>query len=182
MTFTQAGSQVLDYIFLKSITEKYHWKTYLEIVTYIGESINILTDCCEKLYSIIAPIGTPYSMAAWCRHYNISDYSERLAYSDKIIHYYTDSKLFDFTQIKDKVDLYFIDADYSYDGVYEDTKNVFSTKKDDAIVIWHDFRKIGFQYNEEVIRAVKDVLGEKFKNVYVTDHNLCGIYLLSECI
>lgn len=182
MTFTQGGSQILDYVFLKSIAERYHCMTYLEIGTYIGESINILTDCCERLYSVTAPIGAPYSMAAWCKHYNMPDYSERLAYSDKIIHYYTDSKLFDFTQIKDEVDLYFIDADHSYDGVYEDTKNVFSTKKEDAIVIWHDFRKAGFQYNVEVVRAVKDVLGEKFKNVYVTDHNMCGIYLPDACI
>lgn len=182
MTFTQGGAQILDYVFLKSIAERYHCRTYLEIGTYIGESINILTDCCEKLYSITAPVGGPYSMAGWCRYYNMPDYSERLAYSDKIIHYYMESKLFDFTQIGDEVDLYFIDADHSYDGVYGDTRKVFSAKRDDAIVIWYDFRNSGFQYNVEVVKAVKDVLGEKFKNVYVTDHNMCGIYLPSAYI
>ena len=34
----------------------------------------------------------------------------------------------------------------------------------------------------EVVSAVKDVLGKKFKNVYVTDHNMCGIYLPDACI
>lgn len=55
MTFMPGGSQILDYMFLKAVVEKYRCKNYLEIGTYIGESINILTDYCEKLYSITAP-------------------------------------------------------------------------------------------------------------------------------
>lgn len=177
LTFMPGGSGILDYAFLKTIAKKYNCKKYLEIGTYIGESINILTDYCDKLYSITAPLDAPYSMKYWCKQHNLPLYSERLTYSEKIKHFFTDSKLFDFSQISDEIDLFFIDGDHSYKGVYADTKNVFKIKKDNAIVVWHDFRKTRFTYNEDVVCAVKDALGDDFKNVYVTDRNLCGVYL-----
>lgn len=61
-----------------------------------------------------------------------------------------------------------------------DTKNIFTYKKRDAIVVWHDFKMGVNQYNPEVICAVKDALGSEFENVYVTDNNICGIYV-SKC-
>lgn len=178
LVFVPGGSQILDYVFLKALAEKYHCKKYLEIGTYIGESINILSDCCDKLYSITAPKeGSPFSADSWCRDLNLPNYSERLAYSDKISHYYTDSKIFDFSKIEENIDLYFIDGYHSYLGVYTDTKNIFQTRSKDSIIVWHDFRKGGFAYVNETITAVKDALGEQFKNVYVTNGNYCGVYL-----
>ena len=58
-------------------------------------------------------------------------------------------------------------------GVYSDTKNIFETRKKDSIVVWHDFRMQRNEYNTNVIRDVKDV----FKNVYITNNNMCGIYI-----
>ena len=29
----------------------------------------------------------------------------------------------------------------------------------------------------DVVKAVSDVLGNEFENVYVTDNNMCGIYI-----
>ena len=177
LTFMPGGSGVLDYAFLKVLVKKYNCKTYLEIGTYIGESINILTDCCDRLYSVTAPMQAVYSMDSWCEYLNLPNHSEKLAYSEKITHFYGDSKLFDFSQIDDEIDLYFIDGDHSYNGVYADTKNIFESKKENAIVVWHDFRGESLQYDNELIRGVKDALGDKFKNVYVTNGNCCGIYL-----
>lgn len=182
LTFTTGDSTVLDYAFLKVLAERYGCKSYLEIGTYIGESINILTDCCEKLYSVTAPINGQYSMSRFCQRWNVPDYSERLTYNKKITHFFTDSKLFDFSHIEDEIDLYFIDGDHSYSGVYADTKNIFNIRKDNSIVVWHDFREDGFAYNVEVISAVKDALGNRFENVYVTNCNLCGVYLPDDYI
>lgn len=177
LTFLAGGSGVLDYIFLKTIAKISKAKEYLEIGTYIGESINNLTDCCEKLYSVTADVGAKYSMRESCKYYRIPDFSERLTYNEKIIHYYGDSKQFDFSKHADTIDLYFIDGDHSYNGVYCDTKNIFENKKRDAIVIWHDFKEKNNQYNIEVVKAVRDVLEEKFEDVYVTNNNICGIYI-----
>lgn len=182
LTFVLGGSSILDYAFLKTIAKRFCCKNYLEIGTYIGESINLLTDCCEKLYSITAPLLGSYSADNYCQSLNIPNYSERLTYNDKIIHFFTDSKTFDYSRIEDEIDLYFIDGDHSYKGVYADTKNIFKTKSEGSIVVWHDFRTSDYQYNKEVIRAVYDVLGNQFKNVYVTNQNFCGVYLPDEYI
>lgn len=174
LTFIAGGSGVLDYLFLKQIAITSGCREYLEIGTYIGESINILTDCCEKLYSVSLPRDSEKNYFVQSKN---PDYMGRLSEHEKITHYNTDSKLFDFSKHADTVDLYFIDGDHSYQGVYHDTKNVFTHKKEDAIVVWHDF-KIGQNvYRAEVINAVYDALGKDFDNVYVTDNNICGIYI-----
>ncbi len=174
LTFIPGGSGVLDYMFLKQVALKSGCKEYLEVGTYIGESINILTDCCEKLYSVTLPKD---SLKDYFIKSKNPDYMDRLSNNEKIIHYYTDSKLFDYSQHADTVDLYFIDGDHSYLGVYYDTKNIFKVKKEDAIVVWHDFKLGQNEYRAEVIKAVQDVLGNDFDNVYVTDNNACGIYI-----
>lgn len=176
LTFIPGGSRILDFVFLKQIAILYECREYLEIGTYIGESINVLTECCERLYSVTALPGSPYSMKYWCREAELPDYSERLTYNERIVHYFTDSKQFDFSKHADTVDLYFIDGDHSYSGVYYDTKNIFDHKKEDAIVVWHDFKKDN-KYNVNVVTAVNDILGNEFENVYVTDNNMCGIYI-----
>lgn len=177
LTFLCGGSLVLDYLFLKQVAILCKCKSFLEIGTYIGESINNMAACCEELYSVTAPPDAPFSMRNWCQKYNLPDYSERLAYSEKIKHFYTDSKTFDFSSVGDKVDLYFIDGDHSYEGVPQDTQNVFANKKQSAIVVWHDFKCSRNEYNTPVIQGVSDAIGEEFSKVYVTDNNLCGIYL-----
>lgn len=177
LTFIIGGSGVLDYAFLKVLAIVFNCKKYLEIGTYIGESINILSDFCEKLYSITAPMNAEFSMRKWCQMKNMPDFTERLTYSDKIEHYFIDSKQFDFTKVQDDIDLYFIDGDHSYRGVFSDTKNIFNTRKKDSIVVWHDFKSGGNVYNSDVVGAVRDVLKEDFKNVYVTNNNLCGVYI-----
>ena len=178
LTFMPGGSGIFDYALLYSIARMYNCKKYLEIGTYIGESINILTDICDELHSITAKPGEPYSMRNWCKNRNIPDYSERLTYSPKIVHHYGDSKTFDYNRIPQDIDLYFIDGDHSFFGVYFDTLNIFKYRKPDSIVVWHDFKNADSQIINEVAWAVKTALSpEDWKNVFCFDMNMCGIYL-----
>lgn len=179
LTYISGGSGVMDYAFLRVLALKYHLENYLEIGTYIGESINIMTDVCKNCYSITAPKGAPYHMAGWCKRFNRVDYSGKLVYAPNITSFYDNSQLFDYTKIKERIDLYFIDGDHSYDGVKIDTQRVFEHKKEDAFVVWHDF-KAERDFNDSVVMAVYDALGEEFKNVYVTNNNMCGIYIPRE--
>lgn len=176
LTFIPGGSGVLDYAFLKAIITRLELKNYLEIGTYIGESINVVSEVCEKCYSITADKNAPYSMKNWCKQYNRPDFSERLTYANNITHFYENSQEFDYNKIKEHIDLYFNDGDHSYEGIKRDTEKVFASKKEDAIVVWHDFKEIR-EYNHTTIKAIYDVLGEEFQNVYAINNNICGIYI-----
>lgn len=149
---------------------------YLEIGTYIGESINVVSTVCKECHFITASDESPWANKAFCKALNIPDYGNRLVYADNIIpHYVMDSKTFDFSSIQ-AADLYFIDADHSYNGVYHDTKNVFTHKKEDSIVIWHDITNDSGHSGG--VLAVRDAIGrEKFENFYIVDNNACGIYI-----
>uniref|UniRef100_UPI001958D013 class I SAM-dependent methyltransferase n=1 Tax=Oscillibacter sp. CU971 TaxID=2780102 RepID=UPI001958D013 len=114
--------------------------------------------------------------------YGIVDYSGRLAKNPKITQYYANSKEFDYSQLPKDIDLFFIDGDHSYEGVYSDTKNIFSIKKDDAIVIWHDVKNASGYFNPDVLYAISEALGEQFRDFCVTDRNICGIYVPEKMI
>lgn len=138
-----------------------------------------MADLCDKCYSLTAEPGSEISMADWCKNADIPDYSDRLAYKNNIIHCYGNSQTFDYSKIKDPIDLYFIDGDHRFDGVYTDTVNVFRHRSENSIVIWHDFKKAvpGQGYND-IIPAVYEAIGaDEFQNVFCVDTNMCGIYL-----
>ncbi len=173
----------LDYAFTYAIARKYNCRKYLEIGSYIGESINVLTGICDELHSVTPAPGSENSMRNWCIYHNIPDYSDRLTYSPKIIHHHcADSKTFDFNTIPRDIDLYFIDGDHSFYGVYVDTKNVFAHRKKNSIVVWHDFKSVTYpELVADLAAAVKSAIGEEeFKNVFCVDTSICGIYLPPE--
>lgn len=170
------GSSQLDYAFLLAVAKHFGVKTYLEVGTYIGASIYNMSLICDMCYGISASPDSSYSMGLFCKTNNLPDYSDWLTHEKKIhMLYCKDSKDFDFGSIKENIDMYFIDADHSYTGVYVDTQNIFADKSENSIVVWHDFQQ-NRQYDDVVI-AVKDALGDEFNNVYITDNNYCGIYI-----
>ena len=176
MPYMNGASDVLDYAFLLAVSKYYQRNTYLEVGTYIGSSIYNMAELGISCYGITAEENSPYSMADFCKFYNIPDFSNWLVKDKRIKMFFCkDSKEFDYSSITEKIDMYFIDADHSYGGVYTDTKNIFTIRDVDSIVVWHDFQQKYSYY--DVVMAVKDVLGNNFKNVFITDSNDCGIYL-----
>lgn len=175
LPYIYGGSGVLDYAFLYALAIKFNISGYAEIGSYIGTSLNVLSGVCSKLFSITAPVDSKYSMRSFCEENNIPDYSERLSESKSIEHIYCNSQEHTYSDISPYVDMYFIDADHSYEGVYNDTLCVFRDRKPDSIVVWHDFQQNGLF--DEVIIAVKDALKEDFNKVFITDNNICAVYL-----
>lgn len=177
-TFNPGGSGVLDYAFIRAVLLKYDLSTYMEIGTYIGESIHSISDITDLSISLTVEPEHPASMRRWCMQRGIPDYSNRLVTDRNIHQYFADSKEFDFGKIKEKIDLYFIDGDHSYEGVVNDTKKVFAHKERDSFVIWHDFCTDEGIIQQDVVAAVNDSLSKKeFEQVFATDNNMCGIYV-----
>lgn len=172
--FVGGGSGLLDYAFLKKLAQLFKVKNYMEIGTYIGTSINIMSRVCEKCIGVTAPIGSEISMRQWCKQRDIPDYSSELVNVRNVFMHYGNSHEYDFSNIKD-IDLFFIDGDHSYNGVCCDTAQIFKYRNKDSIVVWHDFKRL--LGGDDVIMAVKDTIGSEFNNVYITDGNICGIYI-----
>lgn len=180
VSFIPFSSGVLDYAFIRAIALKYNVKKYLEIGTFIGESIKSVSDICEECYSITLAKEESNSCSKICEECDMPDFSNKLANDDNVKHFYIDAKEMDWSQISSDIDLYFIDGDHSYAGVYCDTKNVFAHRKKDSIVIWHDFKKRVPTFSDiglAVPQAIKDALLDDFKNVYCVNGNQCAIYL-----
>lgn len=175
------SSNILDYALLKSLMIKFRLKSYLEIGTYIGDSLHIISEVAEHCYSITVPPEHPMSMKFWCQNNYMHDFSNRLVNKENMIQYLEDSTKFDFGVIRENIDLYFIDADHSYDGVKNDTEKVFKHRGENSFVVWHDFKCPANQLRLSVISAVEDSLGrDEFKKVYMFDNNLCGLYVPSK--
>lgn len=166
----------MDYALIYTLAKKYHLKKYLEVGTYIGESINILVDICDKCYSLTAPLDAEYSMTRFCKKFNMPNYSDRLTHHPKIVQFHANSFTFDFDKIEKDIDLYFIDAEHTYNGVYNDTKKIFKHKKENSFVVWHDI-KSSMDRERGMTLAIRDVLGSDFENFYCCDNSSCGIYI-----
>lgn len=176
--FRSGGSGVLDYAFLYALMKYFSLNTYLEIGTYIGESINNVAAVADKCFSITAPPEAPYSMRNFCKTYGIVDFSNRLVNLPNVIQFLADSKEFDFSTIKDTIDIYFIDGDHSIEGIENDTRKIMECKSENAFIVWHDVKKEGHQINEITIEAIYNIIGnEGFKNFYICDTCKCGIYI-----
>ena len=174
LTFITGGSGILDYAFLKALAIKFNIESFLEIGSFIGESINNISKVVKKCYSLSLP--NEFSAHIFERR-NMNNFSSYFMNGqDNIIQYKCDSKNFDFNLIDEKVGLVFIDGDHSYSGVFSDTRNIFNiidTSK--AIVVWHDFKQ-GHEYRLPVINAVFDATPKELhKNIFLVDIYYCGL-------
>lgn len=177
-SFIWGSSGTLDYLLLCAIAKYFGCQKYLEIGTFIGDSICSVSNICKECHSVTAAPGEEFSMTDFCRKNNIPDYSERLAQAENIIHHYGDSKLFDFSEIGSDIDLFFVDGDHRCNGVYLDAKHIFDSKKEDAFVVWHDFKSSDYKNGGTMYSAIRMAVGEEnFKNIFTVDSNICAIYI-----
>lgn len=171
------GSKLLDYALLRGLVQKYKIQTYLEIGTYIGDSLTVVSDLVKHCYSISVPENHPAHMRYWCQGRHMNDYSNKLVNEKNMIQFQEDSRDFDFARIQENIGLYYIDGDHSYEGVFIDSIHVsshFDPQND--FIVWHDCRTAaGVDMN--VIHAIRDGIGEYFDNFYIFDNSMSGIYI-----
>jgi predicted O-methyltransferase YrrM len=178
MAFLHNGSFLQDYIFLKALAKKFEVRTYLEIGSFMGESISSVAEFADVCYSVSLPDEN--AKALFKNKYKKNNFSRYFSRKkSNVIHYECDSKIFDFNSIKETIDLVFIDGDHTYEGVVSDTQKIFEAiNRDETIVVWHDFKFYNRGYWNSIVKAVFDTLPAHFHNqVFATDNNMCGIYI-----
>jgi len=62
-------------------------------------------------------------------------------FENRIDQLYGDSRLFDISPYKGKIDFIFIDACHEYDFVLSDSKKAFEMLSDSGCVVWHDYSR-----------------------------------------
>lgn len=178
LTFIGGGSGVLDYALLRYLVKRYAINSYLEIGSYIGESIKNVSDLCSNVYCITLP---PTSDKGQMEKDGLTNFSGWLIEKKNVHCYFEDARYFDWTMLCNKdIGLYFIDGDHSYSSIYCDTINVLNNANENSFIVWHDCKDItggGAVVCEETVDAIHEALGEKFENFFLFDNNRCGIYI-----
>lgn len=173
------GSLILDYAFIRYIVKKYKLKKYIEIGSFIGESVENIYDLCDEIVSISLPDDCEELNNLFKRKKTANFAGAFLKEKNKLKRVLQDSMTVDFDKLNFKPNISFIDGLHTYEGVYSDTKNIIKiSNMKESFIIWHDIKNNKSEYNSDVVKAVYDALGDKyFKNVYSFDLNMCGIYV-----
>lgn len=75
--------------------------------------------------------------------------------ASRIRQLYGDSRSFDYTPYRGRMDLVLVDGCHVYDGVLQDSKNAFDMLSPNGAIVWHDFANL-----YDVTCAVKSLAGE----------------------
>lgn len=182
--FLVGGSTVPDYALLKAACEFCAQKhgddyqaDYLEIGTWRGESIiNVMeSDKVSSAYSVTLSMESEKNSEVkknanfFLTHYH----------SEKFHQIFANSMTFDFSTLKKKFDVIFIDGDHSYAGILNDTIKAEPLLKDEhSIIVWHDYMYDPETLRPSTLHAIRAGLSkEKQSHVYHVKNTLCAIYI-----
>jgi hypothetical protein len=176
-SFLGGGSLPIDLALLKALARGYPDCKYLEIGTWRGESV-----------SNVASVGaTCTSLSLSAREmeelgFFPAGFAETHRFFSRTVPNVTyiehNSLTYDFSQLKDRFDLIFVDGDHTYAGVRSDTANVFKLLRDErATIVWHDYAFHPESVRWEVLAAILDgTPPERRGKLYHVSNTMCAIY------
>jgi len=176
-SFLEGTALITDIILLKSLARGYNNCTYLEIGSWRGESIVNVSEAAENCISITLSEDE-------LRQMNFSEDIVKVhgVFSNNVKNIRTikhNSQTYDFTKLKERFDLIFIDGDHSYPGVLSDTRQVFNLRKNSgSVIVWHDYGYSTERVKPSVLAAILDGIPvDKHCNLYHVSNTMCAIYI-----
>jgi len=131
-------------------------QTIFEIGTFNGYTtyhLALNSMSAAKIYSLDLPKGNRVNLKLSTtkiddNHINLALQNNQYFFHEfpeknKISLLYGDSATFDYSDYLNKVDLFFIDGSHSYEYVRSDTINAIKCTKNDGLVLWHDYGRMG---------------------------------------
>lgn len=179
-TYLEGNSLPIDVGLLKSFAGSFPSCTYFEIGCWRGESLYNVSKIATKCVSLslsadeMIAMGFDKNMVKQ-NHF----FTSKLPNVEFHLH---NSFTFDYSLLKDKFDLIFVDGDHHYKGVFIDTKNVVKLRKDDtSIIVWHDYAISPERPRGEVLAGILDgVPKELHKYLYHVSNTLCAVLIMKE--
>ena len=174
--FLDGGSLVTDLALIKLICQKFSECSYFEIGTWRGESVcnaaSASRECFTLNLSEEEMIGKN-----WDKEY-IKLHGHFSVSNSKINHLYGNSKTFDFSNYKSKMDVIFVDGDHRLPAIIHDSKIAIELmKSNQSIIIWHDYKNSPEQVRWEVLRGILKGVPEQFhSNLFGVENTLCAVY------
>lgn len=179
-TYLEGTSLVTDIALLKSLARQFPDCNYLEIGSWRGESLSNVAEVAKKCISITL---SPAEMKALNMNEEFVKahglFSKNLSNVSKIEH---NSQTFDFSTLKERFDLVFIDGDHSYEGVKLDTEKIPLLVKDNSsIVVWHDYGNYTERPNYTTLAGILDgVPNSDHKYLYHVSNTICAVMIRKE--
>jgi hypothetical protein len=176
VTFRAGGSSVPDYLLLTGLCQQYPACKYLEIGTFLGESIANVASFCEHCVSLSLSdeqFVETEQLVAQARQVSRM-FSKSLP---NVKHFYGDSTQYDFGQISERFDVIFVDGCHDYSAVASDTANAIKLlRNDESVVVFHDAKNAYNEIEPEVMVGIHDGLPPDWRNHFYTVANtLCAV-------
>jgi predicted O-methyltransferase YrrM len=174
--YLDGGSTPIDLALLKGLARRYVDCEYFEIGTWRGESAANVASVAKHCTSLNLPDLEMISMGLQKKYVELHRF-----FSDKlsnVTHIQANSLRFDYSSLKSKMDLIFIDGDHHYESVKSDTENAFRLlKNEQSVIVWHDYGNNPNDVRWDVLRGILDgTPPDKRKNLYRVSNTLCAIY------
>ena len=174
--FLDGGSLPTDLALLKLIALKLNAETYFEIGTWRGESVTNVADVVTHCFTLNLS-SAQMRERGWDEKY-INLHGHFSKKNPAIKHLEGDSRSFDFSNWKKKIDLMFVDGDHHYDSVVQDTKTAFELlKNENSVIVWHDYGNSPESVRWNVLHAILEGTPEHLrKHLYCVSNTLCAVY------
>lgn len=176
-SYLEGTSLVTDIMLLKSLARSFKKCSYLEIGSWRGESIANVAEVADNCTSITLSATEMKALGFSDTFINVHGiYSKNIDNITTIEH---NSQTFDFSRLKNKFDLIFIDGDHSYSGILNDTRKTFVLRRDsNSIIVWHDYGFTTESVRYSVLAAILDgIPKEKHKSLFNVSNTICAIYI-----
>lgn len=125
-----------ELLYVSVVAKHLQARNIFEFGTYMGRTTYHLTDASEEAF--VTTLDLPPEAGSRTTPYlgNCFKGTER---ERKIKQILCDSKTFDTTPFRKKMDFIFVDGDHSYEGVKNDTEKAFEMLAPGGIIMWHDY-------------------------------------------
>ncbi len=175
-SFLGGTSLPIDLALLKALARGYPECRYLEIGTWRGESVANVASVAASCTSLslgareMANLGFPAGFADTHRFFS--------AGLPNVTYIEHNSQTYDFSQLRDRFDLIFVDGDHTYEGVRSDTANVFKLLRDErSTIVWHDYAFSPEEVRWSVLAGILDGCPpERRGKLYHVSNTMCAIY------